>query len=92
MTYLGEPGIEGALVECVELDHLHDVVEARLALVQRIERRRPRARPRRRVHPRVRKDLKRKKKVYTSHISAHGTHELCLIEVSHRFPIGSLLT
>ena len=91
-THLGEPGVEGALVERVELDHLHDVVEARLALVQRVERRRPRARPRRRVHPRVRKDLKRRKGyLHTTHLSTRDrlkAHQLCLIQVSHRFPIG----
>ena len=69
-THLGEPGVEGALVERVELDHLHDVVEARLALVQRVERRRTRARPRRRVHTRVRKDLEKDKRfTYHAHLS-----------------------
>ena len=70
VTHLGEPGVEGALVERVELDHLHDVVEARLALVQRVERRRTRARPRRRVHTRVRKDLEKDKR-FTYHASQH---------------------
>ena len=81
-AHLGEPGVEGALVERVELDHLHDVVEARLALVQRVERRRPRARPRRRVHPRVREDLNRRKGLHITQVSAHGTdlkHTSCVV-------------
>ena len=56
MNYLREFRVERALVQRVKLDHLHEVVEARLALIQRVERR-PRARPRRGARGRVGQDL-----------------------------------